>query len=48
MMAVPMMLLYEISIIGAMIFGKKKQLDSEQNLSEDPDLKGDTDQKSSE
>ncbi|MFH2060164.1 MAG: twin-arginine translocase subunit TatC [Pseudomonadota bacterium] len=43
MMALPLMFLYEISIIGAMVFGKKKEPETEDNTPEDPP--GDTDVK---
>ncbi|MFH2090962.1 MAG: twin-arginine translocase subunit TatC [Pseudomonadota bacterium] len=36
MMAIPLMVLYEISIIGAMIFGKKKEAAPEVKTSENP------------
>ncbi|MCK5349682.1 MAG: twin-arginine translocase subunit TatC, partial [Desulfobacula sp.] len=41
MMALPLMLLYEISIIGAKIFGKKKteEIDDDpEEAEEDPDI----------
>jgi sec-independent protein translocase protein TatC len=37
MMAVPLMLLYEISIIGARIFGKKRGDTQDENESAEPD-----------
>jgi len=37
MMALPLMLLYEISIIGARIFGKKRDEDPEEADSAEPD-----------
>jgi len=38
MMAFPLMLLYEISIIGAVIFGKKKPVEEEVIPDEDSDI----------
>jgi len=43
MMALPLMLLYEISIIGAKIFGKKKAEEIDDDPEEDPDIKSQAD-----
>lgn len=48
MMAFPLMFLYEISIIGAMVFGKKKAPETEDETPEDPEGKGDGSQKKAE
>ena len=47
MMALPLMILYEISIIGAKIFGKKKagEGDDDNKESDDADVRGDDSQK---
>ncbi|MBT3387952.1 MAG: twin-arginine translocase subunit TatC, partial [Desulfobacula sp.] len=49
MMALPLMVLYEISIIGARVFGKKKaeevDTEDEQNFVEDEDIESQADSK---
>jgi len=48
MMALPLMLLYEISIVGAKIFGKKPASKIEDDPEEDPDIQSSKDNKTQE